>query len=336
MSCQFVHVEVYARAGARSKAGGRRHSVGNILAELTREPHACSHVDNPQPPSIVFGIHPADAVAITSERASQALDKIGRKLRCDTPILLAGVVSWPVPVSKISSDSMERERYEAFRNEVVIWLRSMFGENLMSCVEHMDEAFPHIHFLVVPQLRADRRMMISDVHVGLGARKSVKDAGGDRKGCDRAYCEAMAGFQDSFHEQVAMKHGLLRLGPRRQRLSRPEWNARKQQAREFARQETKREWEAAERETRLRIEMANRERELHDRAVVAVEAMKQEMAMKAAGKARHYFEHFVKTQNDLSRQLDERESLLAEKDDELAELRALLEAHGLSTLSKKR
>lgn len=336
MSCQFVHIEVYARAGARSKAGGRRHSVGNILAELMREPHACSHVESPKEPNIIFGIHPAEAVAIASERASQALDKIGRKLRCDTPILLAGVVSWPVPVSKISNDDAARERYEAFRKRVIIWLRKKYGEHLLSCIEHMDEKHPHLHFLVVPPLRPDRRMVIGDVHVGLHVRKKVKDAGGDRKACDKAYCAAMREFQDSFYDGVGIYYGLTRFGPRRLRLSRPEWTAHKKQARAFAAKEAENRRQAAEREAQLRAEMKNRDREHQNRTETAVATTRQEMLHKAETTVRRYFEHLLKRQNDLSRELVERDSLIAEKDDELAELRALLEGHGIATFVKKR
>lgn len=336
MSCQFIHLESYARVGARCKAGGRRHSIANIVAELMREPHACPHVEDPKPPNILFGIYPTEAAAIASGRASEAVDAIGRKLRRDTPTLLAGVVSWPVPESRITNDAIELKMYEDFRRDVIEWLCDLFGPSLLTCAEHRDEAFPHVHFLVVPTLRVDGRMSISDVHPGLRARKQAQEDGGNRKECDRAYCVAMSEFQDRFSQDVAMKHGLLRMGPKRQRLSRSEWVAQKKQALDFAAKQAERERKAEERERQLRSEMADRERDIDAKAAAAVEAMKQSMATKATTKAREYFTELVARQQELVRQIAENESLLADKNERLAELHEMLQERGISISPAKK
>ncbi len=69
----------------------------DIRDEMVRAPHACSHVADPQPPNVLFGMHPSAAIALAADRAGEgALDKIGRRLRCDTPVVLVGIASWPV------------------------------------------------------------------------------------------------------------------------------------------------------------------------------------------------------------------------------------------------
>jgi hypothetical protein len=333
MGCQFVHIDAYARAGARSKCGGRRHSITNILAELVREPHACSHIDNPRAPNVIFGVHPAEAVATATDRASRAVDKIGRSLRCDTPVLVAAVISWPVPMAKITSDCVEGERYETFRRDVVEWLRRAFGEDLLSCIEHSDERFPHLHALAVPPLRSDRRMTISDVHPGFRARKLAEENGQDRKNCDKAYCAAMRKFQDDFYRAVGIQHGLTRLGPKQQRLSRAQWIAQKKQAQVVAikeaehralaaEREMRLKTEAAEREMRLLTEVAGLERDLQERAAAAAD-MKEKMVKLAGQKVRPYFDHLIAIRNDLLRKLAEREAVIAQQDEELADLRRL-------------
>jgi hypothetical protein len=322
MSTQFAHLEAYGRIGARGKSGERRHSIYNIVAEMTRAPHACPHIQNPQPPNILLGVHPNEVLEIVERRAERAVDRRGRKLRRDAPIVLVGVVSWPVPVSKVVEDPNERARYGRFKRDVIKWLRRIFGRQLLTCLEHMDESYPHLHFMVVPPLQPNGRMTISDVHPGFHAREKAKEAGGNRKGCDQAYCEAMVRFQDSFYDEVGIRHGLLRFGPRRLRLSRREWFARKTLALEFAQHNA----EVERREALLRAEMAERERTLREMTDAAVESARKEMAARASEKAHVYFEHFLQKQGALSRELAEREK-------ELAELRALIEEHGINPIS---
>lgn len=105
MTYQFLHGETYGRTGAhRKNSRARKSGIDAIRAELMREPQACSHVASPLPPTIVFGDHPDNVITAIKAKAEQAVDKAGHRLRCDAPVLFAGVASWPVPQAVIEND----------------------------------------------------------------------------------------------------------------------------------------------------------------------------------------------------------------------------------------
>ena len=235
MGPQFLHSEVYGREGAhRKNSTMRKSSMFDILDEMIRAPHACSHIASPQPPIVLFGDHPTAVFAMAAERAGFAVNKVknkaDRKLRCDAPIVMVGVASWPRPRAIIDSDPKELERYRRWRDDIVAWLVAFWGNRLACVVEHVDEPFPHIHFVVVPPLEADRRMRISSVHPGHRAKHAAADNGGDKRDQKRAFQLAMRRLQDDYFAEVGAKHGLTRVGPRRQRLTRLEWVERRREA----------------------------------------------------------------------------------------------------------
>ena len=100
----------------------------------------CGHVENPQPPVQVYGCSPREAANRAANWAGQAKDAKGRKLRCDAPCLLAGVLSYP----RAGDD------WDSFKEASVRWLKGKYGDNLVSVIEHQDEAHPHLHFYAVP------------------------------------------------------------------------------------------------------------------------------------------------------------------------------------------
>lgn len=224
MPYQFAHIQSYARRG--STRGGAKHSAREVAAEAMRQDGACPHVADPQPPRVLFGGTPADAVADAEAWAEQARDAKGRKYRADGLCLLAGVVSMERGDSK---------GWDAYKVEVVEHLRAQFGDRLRSVVEHLDEAHPHLHFYAVP-LPGER---FDAIHPGRRASAEAA-ARGELKGAqNRAYCEAMRGWQDDLYGSVSMHHGLTRLGPKRQRLTRAQWQAQKAQAEAMADLEAK-------------------------------------------------------------------------------------------------
>jgi len=88
MKAQYLHIEACARTGAHSKNSTKRKwNLSNIVDELLWRPHACPHVVSPCPPNILFGRHPDDVCAAASERAAQALDKSGNRLRATLQLL---------------------------------------------------------------------------------------------------------------------------------------------------------------------------------------------------------------------------------------------------------
>lgn len=221
MAYQFLHIEGYARQGSQQGKGPRKWSAREIAAEAMREPDACPHVAQPQPPKVLYGCTPAEAADLAEEWANAATDAKGRKLRRDGLALAAGVVSLPAD---------RAEDWPRFRAATVAWLKQQYGPRLRSVVEHTDEAHPHLHFYCVP-LPGERFEVL---HPGrLAAAKKAQQ--GAKKGAQNAaYKSAMVRWQDDFAAAVAANFGLARLGPGRRRLTRKAWQAEQAQARALA------------------------------------------------------------------------------------------------------
>jgi hypothetical protein len=221
MGHQFIHVEAYGLNGGKTKDGGTKRSIRQILNEVVRKPGSIPHIENPEKPEIIFGCEPEEIEAICQNYAENTRDEIGRKFRKDGLILLAGVASLP----------REREEdFEKFSDEVVSFLKEKYGDRLKSVVTHNDEAHPHIHFYAVPEVGEK----LEDIHEGYKAAKVAKLEGKLKGEQNQAYKKAMRGFQDNFSKKVAIKFGLTRLGPGVRRLSRKAWIAEQKQAEFFA------------------------------------------------------------------------------------------------------
>lgn len=206
---QFAHVNSYAR---KPKQGKKAHEIAK---EAERHPDHVRHLTErgiePQKPIQVFGCTPSEAVKEAETWGDQAQDAKGRKRRVDAPILLAGVISYP----------RHGEEWPQFKAAAVEWLKREYGENLASIVEHQDESHPHMHFYAVPK----PGQSFDSLHEGRAASAKAKREG-QSKGEQRiAHNNAMRAWQDRFHEAVGRRFGLARLGPRRQRLTTPEWNS---------------------------------------------------------------------------------------------------------------
>jgi hypothetical protein len=209
MGFQFLHVESYARQAGKGKAGG--HTVASVMAEATRQPDACPHVENPAPPVLLFGCPLAEVEAEATNWAANSVDAIGRKLRKDGLCLLGGVISAP--------DDMDAKDWAAMKLDAIAWLNR--DGRLVSVAEHTDEAHRHIHFYKVPA----PGQRFETLHPGRAAALAAKADGALKGDQNRAYKEAMRGLQDDFFEQVGARHGLTRLGPAKRRLTRSEWKA---------------------------------------------------------------------------------------------------------------
>ncbi len=248
MSYQFIHIEAYSRSGTKrqiNKSGGKvvsinKRSARQIGEEACRIEGACSHVANPQEPGRLYGVSPLEAVDMAEAWAEQKKDPKGRKYRADGSCLLAGV---------ISLNAQDAEKWEAYKVDCLEYLKEQYGPRLKSVVEHLDEANPHLHFYVVPEPTED----FDDIHVG---KKAALAVGYSKKTGERnaAYKTAMKAMQVYFHDHVAKLHGFLHFGPNRQRLTRAEWNAQKEQAHHL----TSRQQELAN----LEIELSRKAEEL--------------------------------------------------------------------------
>jgi len=236
MAFQFLHVDTVARAVPK-KAATKRWPLRDVLAEAGREAAACPHIDAPRPPKRLFGLALPEVERATLSQAEEVRDARGRKLRKDAPVMLAGVLSYPVAVADM--DRHELVDYLAWETRSLRWLSGRFGDTLASVVRHEDETYPHVHFFIVPHLTAGKSLDFEAVHPGIAAREAKKRAGKSLKEANRAYCEAMRGLQDDFHAHVGVFHGHLREGPRRRRLSRGAYLAEKREAERRAETMTK-------------------------------------------------------------------------------------------------
>lgn len=226
MGYQFLHIEGYARVGSQQSKKGKlmpqKWSAQQIADEAERKADSCPHVPSPQPPKLLFGVTPSLAVQQAEKWAESAKDATGkRKLRVDGLCLAAGVISFP---------DENREQWPRFKEATLHWLKTQYGDRLRSVIEHTDESYPHLHFYVVP--RDGERF--EHVHAGRAAAQVEKEKRVAKGGQNQAYKEAMRKWQDDFYVKVARNFGLARLGPKRRRLSRGDWNAEKKQAQALA------------------------------------------------------------------------------------------------------
>ena len=220
MSYQFIHIESYARVGSNQKGKSTKWNIHQIAGEAMRNDEDCKHVEHPQEPTVLFGVDAYAAADMAQKWAETSVDASGRKLRKDGSCLLAGVISFP--------EGRTEEDWKAFRDDSIKYLKDKYGENLKSVIEHRDESNLHIHFYSVPK----NGQKFEDIHDGKKAvleakKENSKILKGDQ---NRLYIKAMKEFQEDFYNKVAMKHGMTKTGPKRERLSRKEWKARKEYA----------------------------------------------------------------------------------------------------------
>jgi hypothetical protein len=220
---QFIHIETYAEI-ASAKGVSRRNTINKkgqqnsgtksllnlrqIIAEAKREPGAHPHIPNPQQPIKIYGLDLdlVEQMAVASKIGQ--VDSKGRKLRSDTPILLAGISSYPRDEYELAPD-----KFDQWLQDTVSWLQQQYGDSLKNVTLHRDEEHPHIHFYAVsPDGRAK--------HLHAGYQAEIPLDKKDNKGRTLAHKAAMRLYQDQYYMEVAAKNGMLRDGPRRLRKSR--------------------------------------------------------------------------------------------------------------------
>lgn len=228
---QFANIQTYSQK--ENKAG---NSISQIIAEATRDEEFSLHVDAPQPPRILLG----DPSTFADDHAAHVADRRTvvtmadgserrKAIRKDRHTMASVVVSYPVPHSGISDDEARAKlaRWEA-RN--IQWLRKKYGSQLKVVLGHDDEEYPHLHAWLLPDNDdADAKML----HPGKAAKLRVEEAAKADgielrtavKMGNKAYRSVMKGWQDDYHAAVGVPEGLTRMGPKRQRLSRKQWQA---------------------------------------------------------------------------------------------------------------
>lgn len=236
---QFIHFQSYSRKP--NKVG---QSVYQVLAEAAREPEFSTHVEEPKPPNLIYGMTPEQVREKHDEIVAAGFVDVmlkdgtvaRRGVRNDRHTLFTAVASYPLLTSQVAVGSANREDYERWIELNVRWLKAMFGDRLVSVLEHVDEPHPHLHAFILPlgdascsarhlnpawQVKEDAEALAKESKIP--AKQAVKLG-------NQAYRERGRELQDQYYQDVGLPAGLTRTGPKRLRLSRQQWRAQKDEA----------------------------------------------------------------------------------------------------------
>lgn len=256
---QFIHINTYARKARPPRTGknGERipgkWSARSVLSEAARLTGHHPHIRRPETPLVLAGDlnakflpNPLDLLSEIEQGAARLRDPLGRKVRVDAQLLLASVVSYPVPMEVLKSDAAQRKVCDEWAFEVTRFLNQELSNRVRCVVGHVDESRLHLHCYAIPDFGAGHSSL-DYIHPGrrasaAAARKSDRSAAA-KKLRDEAFKTAMRALQDRFYDSVGMHFGHARLGPQRRRLSQGQWRAEQAQAEALVR--VKREAERA-------------------------------------------------------------------------------------------
>ncbi len=241
---QFMHLQSYSR---KANEGGQ--SVEQVLAEASRVPEYSKHVADPRPPSLVYGLAADEVRRLHDEMVAaggvEVTLKDGRTarrgIRKDRHTLMTAVASHPLPTDLVNTKPDARADYERWRDHNLAWLKARFGDKLVSVIEHWDEKHPHIHAYILPldDPTCSARQLNPAWQAKEEAMETARAAGhGDKAALklgNAAYRAKARELQDHYYEHVSLACGLTRTGPKRERLSRLQWKARKDAAKLTAR-----------------------------------------------------------------------------------------------------
>ena len=263
---QFIRAEVYARRASTNEKSKSQFNASDVIGEALRDEGHCPHVEKPEAPRYLLGSEAGTRAILEriKENAAQYRDKMGRKMREDAAVLLAGVASFPRDAA-----NKDPELYKKWESLTVEYLQKKYGDNLRSVVMHNDEEHPHLHFYVYSDTEVNAKML----HDGF---KNGSSPGAFKKGAQA--------FQDEYHEQVASRCGLARTGPKRRRLSRAEWHAEQEMSMSIAKAESAVLDSAAqkEKEAHKRLQAVQEHAELLAKEKRATrEAMQKALALQA-------------------------------------------------------
>jgi hypothetical protein len=199
-------------------------TVRQVLDEAYRVPGGCPHVLSPAFRVLHGPASPGPILDGCELVWAAARDGGGRRLQRTVPVLLSAVASHPDRIA--DADPEVRERIERWHRRVLECWQGWWGERLVAVLEHLDEARFHLHALVIPPVRQGRLMM-GEIFPAHAARAVARETGQPRRLVDRAYKQGLRAIQDLFWSEVSAREGHARVGPRRQRLSRAGWKARR-------------------------------------------------------------------------------------------------------------
>lgn len=255
MTAQFIHVETYSLVESKKtrvkKVKGKdgnmvnveqkktKGTISSIIAEGMREPDFCSHIKDPQDEVIYLyqnketlgrQFRLSDIESYCEKVREENKDELGRKLRADASLLLAGVASFKREEDQTMEDCIQSDRFQVWMHETLEFLKNEYAENLKVVKLDFDEGHPHLHFYAVNDKGSAKKL-----HDGFRATdKFKKDYKLEYKSTDKeklkslklrenqVYKKAMSNYQDKYQKHM-QKVKYLKYGPRRTRDTRDEW-----------------------------------------------------------------------------------------------------------------
>ena len=204
----------------RRSAGLQETSVIFCPKQIELDGYA-SHVSDPRPPNVLCGMSPSKVLDFHEgkiKRVGKGRGK-GKGLRKDSPTLVAAVFSFPYPTAEKTDAN-----YIALRDKSI----AFFGSRLraaaaQSLVQSSMTTRNTCTSISTPWTSPTLNYRQKNLHRGHVAAAAVRAQG--KKGITE-FNEAMRSFQDDYNTQVTQKYGLLKLGPRVQRISHAEWRER--------------------------------------------------------------------------------------------------------------
>ena len=99
---QYIHAEVYARKACTNPKNKTKYCIDDIIGEVIRDPAHSEAIANPQPPRYIISSEAGlkGMLMKIKENAANYRDKMGRKMREDAPVLVAGVASFPREIAE--------------------------------------------------------------------------------------------------------------------------------------------------------------------------------------------------------------------------------------------
>lgn len=254
---QFIRLTGFGRTPGR---GCEPHeTIEGITGEAVRAKGCAPHIRYPSEPRLVYGISPTEVGREAIRLSLQARDSIGRRLKSDAVALVAGVVTFPIPVAEMGGFESDGDAYNLWVTKTLDWLLKEFS-GLVSVVEHTDEGYLHLHFFCLPQLAPDGQLDFLPAHPGRKALKEAKERGVEPAVQQAAYTNAMIAWQDRYHQEVSKFFGHDRYGPRRRRVDRARHKANREAAAKLVQHR-------AELELEYRIDVSDEEADVRSQLI---------------------------------------------------------------------
>ena len=227
----FAHCQSFSQ-----KPNQAGQCVAQVVGEGLRSGEYHPHVEHPKPPVPVFG-NPMVFQQLHDDHVAQRRTQVvkdgrvsERAIRTDRHTLFTIVASYPTPTDIVDTVEEEAARFKRWVDLTLGWVQERYGDQLTAAFAHTDETYPHLHCWLLPD---DPSADATLLHPGKVAKREiearVKSEGAPPreavKAGNRALKSAMREWIDDYHRVVGAPLGMLRDGPKRRRLSRPQYQA---------------------------------------------------------------------------------------------------------------